>query len=151
MHSRLPPEAAAFTDLYARLEHVLRRNGYARKDRQVALIDWVRFARDLGEDFFLRVRNSENAQTLIGEPPRIYYRDEGLVPDVQMPITSVTELFLRGVCQVRDNLVHGEKYVRESRKRDDDLVRDAHWVLEEAIKLHPQIHALVRLISSATA
>ena len=53
------------------------------------------------------------------EPPRVYHRDRGMLPVVQKPITGVVLLFMRGVCQVRHNIVHGEKYVERGMPRDD--------------------------------
>jgi hypothetical protein len=38
------------------------------------------------------------------------------------------------VCQVRNNIVHGEKYMVEEGARSDALVKEAAWVLEQAIE-----------------
>jgi hypothetical protein len=139
----LPEHAAEFMELFARLEHALRRNGYARTDQERAVVNWRRFALDLGEKFFLEVCRAQKAQTLIGEPPRVYIRGRGMQPEVQRPITDVVELFSRGVCQVRNNIVHGEKYVDLATPRDDALVREAHWLLLQAIARHPHAGKLL--------
>ena len=137
------PEAAELMQMFARLEHGLRRNGYARRDRQVALIDWARFASELGEPFFAAARDSGNAAVLIRVPPRVYHRDKGLLPEQPPPIANVGELFVRGVCQVRNNIAHGEKLVELATQRDHDLVRDALWVLTQAIDRHPKARELL--------
>jgi hypothetical protein len=136
MTGHLPQDAAAFMELFARLEHLLRRNGYTKKDHSRAVIDWKQFAREFDETFFKHVKRSGKAATLLREPPRIYYRGWGMQPEVQEPIRGIADLFLRGVCQVRNNIVHGEKYIDLATPRDDALVREAHWVLEQAITQH---------------
>ena len=83
------------------------------------------------------MRDSDRAVTLVAEPPRIYYRGRGMLPEVQEPITDAVQLFVRGVCQVRNNIVHGEKYVELATPRDDALVKEANWVLEQAVARHP--------------
>jgi hypothetical protein len=55
-------------------------------------------------------------------------------------IRNVTQLFTRGVCQVRNNIVHGEKYIEVATPRDDALVKEAMWVLQKAIRCHPVMH-----------
>ena len=143
MTGHLTPEAAELMHSFARLEHALKRNGYARQDRKVAFIDWTRFAAELGEPFFTAARDSGNAAVLIREPPRVYHRDKGLLPEQPPPIMNVQELLLRGVCQVRNNIAHGEKFVEPVTERDHDLVRDALWVLTQAIDQHPKTRELL--------
>jgi hypothetical protein len=142
MRSYLPPHALAFRDLFAQVEHVLRRNGYSRTDRAKAEIDWQKFAQDLGDPFFGYVLESEAAGTLIGEPPRAYYLEGGWKPRNQEPIRNVVELFLRGVCQVRNNIEHGKKFIAEEGPRSDALVNEAHWVLEQAALRHAETKSI---------
>lgn len=137
MPSYLPEHAQAFRDLFARLENMLRRKGYMRTNRTRAEVDWSRFAEELGESFFYDVRNSGKAATLIAEPPRVKHREGGWQPEKQTPVQNVTELIVRGLCQVRNNIVHGEKYVDPEGPRADTLVVEARWVLEQAIGSHP--------------
>jgi hypothetical protein len=138
MIGHLPPHAVAFTALFARVEHALRRNGYVRSDQKRAVVNWRNFAKELGDEFFESVRQSKLAMTLIAEPPRVYHRNQGFLPNVQEPITDVVQLFGRGVCQVRNNIVHGEKYVDLATPRDDALVQEANYVLEQALSRHPR-------------
>jgi hypothetical protein len=118
MIGHLPEHAAAFMASFVRLEHALRRNGYARADRERAVVSWRKFAQELGEGFFVYVHHSGSAATLIAEPPRVYHRDRGFLPLVREPITGVVQLFTRGVCQVRNNIVHGDKYVEAANVND---------------------------------
>lgn len=146
MDSYLPAHALAFRDLFAKVEHTLRRGGYMRADRKKAEVDWRRFARDLGDPFFSSVRDSGKATTLIEEPPRAYHREGGWQPQNQTPIGDVIDLLMRGVCQVRHNIEHGEKYVMPEGDRADTLVAEARWVLEQAIDTHPLLkNALVQI------
>jgi hypothetical protein len=147
MAAHLPEHATAFTHLFARVEHTLRRNGYSREDNERAVVSWRKFAGELGDLFFEYVLAARQANTLISEPPRIFYRERGMQPEVQHPITGVVPLFIRGVCQVRNNIVHGEKFVESARPRDHALVLEANWVLEQAIKRHPDAATLFSAVS----
>jgi hypothetical protein len=71
--------------------------------------------------------------------------------DVQEPITDVGALFIRGVCQVRNNIVHGEKFVESARPRDYALVEEAHWVLEQAITQHQDAGTLFASLRTTEA
>jgi hypothetical protein len=137
MLGKLPEHAVSFRDLFAQVEHRLRRAGYLRNHKR-AIVDWRKFAAELGPSFFEHVQASVEAETLIREPPRVL--DQGMVwqPPEQKPIVNVLELFERGVCQVRNNIVHGEKYMDVATPRDDALVKGANWVLERAIEMHPK-------------
>src|SRR5689334_5849797 len=108
--SYLPPHALAFRDLFARVEHTLRREGYVQAGRAKSMVDWQQFAADLGEQFFINVRDSGSALTLVQEPPRALHNDGTWQPQNPTPITTVRELML-GVCQIRHNIEHGEKYM----------------------------------------
>jgi hypothetical protein len=129
-----PPEMDEFVDLYRRLEFVLKRTGFLDTKRKRASADWTGFAEGLGEEFFIEVRDSNEAATIIKEPPRVRMRDSmDYEPAVPEPITNVVELFTRGVCQVRHNYEHGEKYfTNESRARDTILTQEASRVLKRA-------------------
>lgn len=142
MKSYLPEDAAAFRDYYARIEHVLRRSGYMKADSRRADVDWVKFAKTIGKPFFEYVRGQHSADTLIVEPPRVYHRKGGWQPQSQRPIDGIEELIVCGVCQVRHNIVHGEKFMVAEGPRSYALVKEAHWVLEQAIARH---HDLAKL------
>jgi len=137
MIGHLPEQAAAFTALFARVEHVMIRNGYARSDQKLAFADWQKLARELGDSFYEEVRISALAETLLAEPPRVYHREKGFLPLVQEPIVDVVQLFTRGVCQVRHNIVHGQKFVEQATPRDHALVQEAEVVLAKALRRHP--------------
>lgn len=108
------------------------------------MVDWQAFAHDLGENFFADVQKSGRATILIQEPPRVYQGEAGWQPAQPAPIENVTELFIRGVCQVRHNIVHREKYVLPEGERSDALVSEAIWVLDQAIKAHPEASAYLK-------
>lgn len=134
--------ADAFSNLYRRVEHALKRcDDFRRKDRKKADADWKAFAVSLGEDFFNQMRASNSATTLIDEPPRILMRDLTWAPQQPAKIESIVDLFERGVCQVRHNHLHGEKMVgsEEDRKRDEILMAQATNVLAKALEKAPKV------------
>jgi hypothetical protein len=148
MKSYLPEEAIAFRDFYARAEHVLRRTGYLRTDRKKAETDWVTFATEMGQPFFAYVSGQRGADTLITEPPRALHRDGSWLPKIQQPIDGTVDLFVRGVCQVRHNIVHGEKFIVSEGARSCRLVKEAHWVLKEAIDRHHDAAKMIAALGS---
>ena len=80
--------------------------------------------------------------TLIGEPPRTQMRSAmRFEPENPAAIRNVQELFLKGVCQVRNNLVHGPKFMgpEGERERSKKLIADAVWVLGEVAKKRPDL------------
>lgn len=136
-----------FAELFSRFEHALKRAGFLKK-RADAQADWNKFARQLGDEFFRRVKDAGFAGTLIGNPPRKLMAD-GLKwgPTDAKPITDVIELFALGVCRVRNSFIHGEKFVRgldaRQRERDAILVSEALKVLREARDWAPEVAALL--------
>jgi hypothetical protein len=120
--------------LFRHFEHVLKRTGFL-KARRRAEADWSRFAASLGEAFFEEVQRGGIAQMLIQEPPRTLMAD-GLrwEPEWPEPLRNVEDLFVKGVCKVRNSYVHGEKFVGGDRtfERDARLVGEALRVLELA-------------------
>ncbi|WP_133254954.1 hypothetical protein [Phenylobacterium hankyongense] len=138
-----PPEADELFDLYRECEHVLKRAGLIDPSRKRASVDWEAFARQLGDEFFHEMAASGEVGTLIAEPPRILMRDSlTFEPPVPAPITDVVGLLVRGVCQVRHNYAHGEKFIGEGDfQRDTALVRQALFVLTRAAERHEAFSA----------
>lgn len=64
-----PKSAIEFFQLYARVEGALKQNDHVKKGRKLAEADWTSFAKSLGPNFFLRVQDTQRAETLIAEPP----------------------------------------------------------------------------------
>lgn len=54
-------------------------------------------------------------------------------PEKPAPLRNVTELFVQGVCRVRNSYLHGEKFVGSGDpgqwKRDTTLIEEAFAVL----------------------
>lgn len=66
-----PQQAIEFIQLFARVEGALKQSGHLKRDKKKrAEADWTGFADSLGPEFFQYVRDSEQANTLVGEPPR---------------------------------------------------------------------------------
>lgn len=133
-------QSEAFTALFRRFEHALKRGDFLAK-RKRAEADWRAFAESLGVAFFEEVRQSQKAPTLIQEPPRRLMADLTWKPDVPASIENVVDLFQRGVCQVRNNLFHGEKYIGspDAHSRDEALVSESLWVLRLASEKTPKL------------
>ena len=139
-----PEEARQFLELFGRTEHALKQLGFLKKKKR-AEADWVRFADELGAAFYDRIVASGAAKVILNEPPRARMAASfAFEPALQTPIVDGRELFLRGVCQVRNNFAHGEKFVVSGLgwDRDLQLIRDAHWILKEAISAHPGLRNL---------
>jgi len=134
-------QSDAFTALYKRFEHILKRNDFLANKRR-AEADWKAFANSLGASFFEEVRQSGKAATLIKEPPRsLMAEDLTWQPEVPAPIENVVDLFQRGVCQVRNNFIHGEKYTGspDDQARDEVLISESLWVLRLASERAPNL------------
>lgn len=126
--------SSEFSALFGRFEHALKREGFLKAGRRDAQADWVGFAKALGPPFYQEIVERQLAETLIKEPPGRLL-NEGLIWDRPEAVLSNTvELFERGVCRVRNSLVHGEKLVGDPAQRDRDivLIRDALNVLQAA-------------------
>jgi len=117
------------------MEGALTKAGHRKVDQRLAKADWDAFAKTLGPEFFVQIRDSHRADTLLSEPPR-RRMNEGFNwhPEHPQPIKDTQDLFRRGVCQVRHNLAHGEKFsvTGESWDRDVALVEGSLSVLRLA-------------------
>lgn len=131
--------------LFGRFEYALKRSNFLR-NRPDAQADWHKFACELGPDFFEHIKRSKLAETLLSVPPRKLMK-EGLIwePECPAPLSDVVELFERGVCRVRNSLLHGEKFVGQSEQweRDARLVSEALVVLREAQDRVPEVAQLL--------
>jgi hypothetical protein len=127
-------EDVAFRTLIEHADNALQNRGLLKPGRGAAMADWGRFASELGESFFQEVKQAGIANTLINAPPRKRLNQDGRAEwgETFAPIACVADLFLLGVCQVRHNLVHGNK--QELNERDQALISEAYHVLETAIE-----------------
>ena len=107
----------------------MKRTGFL-KERRDAQADWARFAASLGKSFFIEVSERGTADTLIREPPRTLMAD-GLTwkPNRPKPLTGIVDLFVKGVCKVRNSYVHGEKFVGGDRTFERDAQAESRGPL----------------------
>ncbi len=124
-----------FLELFGNLEQEIKRKGYLR-NRPDAQANWHKFAQNfLGDIFFSQVNEKGIADTLISEPPRKLMA-EGLqwIPETPNSLSNTEELIIIGVCRIRNNFFHGEKFVGEPSldnwERDIVLVTEALAVLK---------------------
>jgi len=127
-------DARELAHLFGRFEYALKRSGHLKKGRKDAQADWESFANAIGEPFFAEVVSDRVADTLINEPPRKLMADLSWQPEQSSPLTDVLQLFVQGVCRVRNSYIHHEKFVSEGDQweRDAVLVHEALAVLRRA-------------------
>lgn len=129
--------ASEFAWLFGKYEYALKRSGFQKEKSKVAEADWEAFAAELTEEFFQHVDKNNIAPTLINHPPRKLMADLTWLPEKPLPLASVDDLFVRGVCRVRNSYIHGEKFVGgpdgDKWERDVTLVVEALAVLKEAV------------------
>lgn len=135
-----PKEAIAFLEMFANAEGAMKRGKFANENKARAVADWGALAAELKEDFFAAIGDSKKASTLIETPPKKLMRGTGWQKDQPAKIENVKDLFIRGVCMVRNNLAHGDKYIGtdEDRKRDAILIAEATYVLQQALAKMPK-------------
>jgi hypothetical protein len=138
----------AFRLLMERANNALQNRGMIMPGRGAAMADWQLLSATLGEQFFEAMRSAPATETLINDPPRKRLNRNGVAQwgDPVGPLTSVEHLFTRGVCQVRHNIVHGNKL--DLNERDMNLIAGAQFVLEAAIS---EIQLFAQLNQSASA
>lgn len=142
----MPNVELKFSALFGRLEHALKRAGFLRAGRTDAQADWDAFADALGVDFYKYVVHHRIAETLIAQPPGRLLSEGPVWNRPDAALSSTIELFVRGVCRVRNNLVHGEKPLDDPAQTDRDLVliREAMQVLEAAADRVPEVSKQLR-------
>lgn len=93
--------------------------------------DWIRFAGDLGDDFFTQMEAADAARFFFEAPPkRLTIKVGGGVEFTDQAKLTNTQMLLEAVGLVRNNLFHGEKiWVGE---RDEALIRASLFVLDSA-------------------
>jgi hypothetical protein len=134
--------------LFGRFEHALKRSGFLQ-NKDIAMADWSKFAHEIGDEFYEHIKSSKEAETLLRDPPRKLMRDDlKWEPQKPEPLNDVVELFVQGVCRVRNSFVHGEKFVggEGTWERDVKLVSEALFVLREARNRVPIIRDLLSKI-----
>jgi hypothetical protein len=129
-------DARNFARLFGRFEHALKRADHLKKARKDAQADWESFAQALGQPFFEEVASSGIAETLNNDPPRKLMADLSWKPEQVPPLAGVVELFVHGVCRVRNSYIHHEKFMSDGEQweRDAKLVHEALSVLRSAQK-----------------
>lgn len=127
--------AASFVADFRGMEYALKRSIHRRKDKEIAEADWESYAKSLGPKFFEHIVAKGIAKTLIGKPPRRLLADLRWAPENPAPLANVNQLFLNGVCRVRNSYIHGEKFTGGPEgqwDRDAVLIKEAHAVMKEA-------------------
>jgi hypothetical protein len=139
--ARLSPDLVRFVGTFLRLEFALKECRFAKGERGWAEVDWDRFARDvLGNDFYALVRASGKAATILKKPPRKQIvRDGALEFDRKPPEPAGVVELLRAVRAVRNNVVHGGKSGHPDGERNMTLVREAQWIIEQALQVDENV------------
>lgn len=106
--------AGEFFRTFSRMEYALKAAGFMIENRRNAEADWGRFAEAVGNT--LVDEGSEAVRTAVAyirkSPPKKQINVNGLIQWDQTPpdASSETELILRYVCRIRNNLFHGGKF-----------------------------------------
>jgi hypothetical protein len=133
--------ADEFRALFGAAEYALKRSEFRRVKNEKPEPAWDLYARSLGSEFFNHVVTTGIAKTLIGHPPRqLMAETMQWAPEQTTPLTNVHQLFVEGVCRVRNSYVHGEKFTGGPEgqwARDAVLIAEAHAVLAEALTFLP--------------
>lgn len=133
--------ADEFRALFGNAEYALKRSEFMRVKNEKPEPAWDLYARSLGSDFFQHIVAAGIAQTLIGDPPRqLMAETMEWAPKQTTPLSNVHQLFIEGVCRVRNSYVHGEKFTGGPEgqwDRDAALIEEAHAVLKEALTFLP--------------
>lgn len=128
--------AEAFAKEFRHVEYALKRSEFLKFKKEVAEVDWDRFARALGKPFYDHIVAAGIAKTLVGAPPRRLLNDLQWGPPNPAPLANITQLIVSGVCRVRNSYIHGEKFTGGPEgqwERDLVLIQEAHAVLKEAM------------------
>ena len=136
-----PKEAVRFFKIMMRLEYALKVCGFAEMTRAGLEIQWDKFANNqLGKAFFEHIQKSGNADTLIGAPPsqQILREDNSLDFDPVAECRSVQDL-MGTLRRTRNNLLHGGKAGDPDHDRNDTLIAEAIYVIEEVLKADDQL------------
>ncbi len=132
IEQNLAPIALEFFATFSRFEFALKRGTYAAGyEGKRASPDWIRFAGDLGDDFFTQMEAADAARIFFEAPPkRLTIKVGGGVEFTDQAKLANTQMLLEAVGLVRNNLFHGEKiWVGE---RDEALIRASLFVLDSA-------------------
>jgi hypothetical protein len=133
--------ADEFRALFGNAEYALKRSEFMRVRNEKPEPNWDLYAQSLGPAFFEHVVSSGIAKTLIGDPPRqLMAETMEWAPKQTTPLRNVHQLFIEGVCRVRNSYVHGEKFTggpERQWERDTVLIEEAHAVLQEALTFLP--------------
>ncbi len=130
-----PEEALVYLELFGKAEGCMKRGKFIKNNKRRAEADWTKLARWLGDDFFNEILQSNKARTLIDMPPKAFLHETGWENQQPRPIDQVEDLFIRGICSVRNNLTHGDKYIGTDvdGQRDTILIKEATFVLQQAL------------------
>lgn len=132
IEQNLAPIALEFFATFSRFEFALKRGTYAAGyEGKRASPDWIRFAGDLGDNFFTQMEAAHAARIFFEAPPkRLTIKVGGGVEFTDQAKLANTQMLLEAVGLVRNNLFHGEKiWVGE---RDEALIRASLFVLDSA-------------------
>lgn len=106
--------AAVFFREFSRMEYALKATSYMEANRNVAKPDWEKFSRAIHSDMVnLDLDEYQSAkETLLKTPPKKQINENGKIGWSSVPPDSrcESELLIKYVCRVRNNLFHGGKF-----------------------------------------
>lgn len=139
--TKLPNGASRFFATFARFEFALKVVNFFLVDNKGSVrADWDRFAGQLPASFFQSIAASGKANTLLNEPPKKQTIVAGSLDfKTQSKPRNTLELFV-AIRRMRNNLFHGGKSGDpEGTERNERLISEAHWVIEQALLAHEEV------------
>ena len=134
-----------FFQLFSRFEYSLKESGYLVPNVKDAIPDWIRFAEDIHE-LFEQNDKSEiiNAKRFIlEEPPKKQINRDGLIDWDSTPPDSSnqTDLLLKYIRRIRNNLFHGGKFNGRWFKpdRSGELINAAIIILKGCLEISEDV------------
>ena len=136
-----PKGATVLFKIMMRFEYALKDAGFISNHANGAVkVDWDSFANHgLSRQFFGIVNSSGFAKTLITNPPSRQIVRFGCLDFDDAASPTDNQQLIGAVCRVRNNLFHGGKSGDRDHERNDELISDAIYVIEEAIKSHTEV------------
>ena len=135
MVEKQPDGADCLFRVMMRLEFALKKRKFLRRNRRYADVDWKKFAKHLGEQFFEDVKESGIAPDLIHSPPNRQIVNDTRDLDWE-PATEVSNIkgLIFALKGVRNNLFHGAKSDDSDGERNVALIRNALCVIDSILQ-----------------
>ncbi len=130
-----PKNAIKLFKVMMRIEFAMKENGHAQAIGNRIEITWDRYANEeLGNEFFEAIRESGQAATLINAPPKRQTYIDGYLDWEEVGNVQSVQNLIGAVRRVRNNLFHGGKGGDPDHERNEDLVEQSLYVIDQLLR-----------------